>query len=348
MNRRNRLLSLTLLALVAVLLLQTKPWEGSAYDATRRAVAPMFPLFDRELAAHIEFQTPNASFEMKKAEGGWVLPQRFGHAVSTSRVDSLLSQIEDLKTNDLVSENPKHRSKYQVGEQGTRIVVRTAEGVSLADFVAGRLKSQDFSSPSIQQTFAMAVYVRPTDGDAVYLQEPFQPLSTEASQWLDLGLLSPRSSPAVAIERLGPDSSRLWRFRRETPQGEEGAPEGGPLARWTLDGNPEFVVDAAKPERWIESMATVRARDVAAASPGEEDEYGLRVPETLRVVFEDGSEQVLLLGSLHTDSERYGMSPHSPYVYVLEGYQLDQLLKEIEFFQLAEPQEPAESDLTEE
>jgi hypothetical protein len=201
---------------------------------------------------------------------GWrvtAVPEPRMHPADARRAEAALRELGSLRTGVLVSENPEHRSRYQVDAAGLRVRLLRADGTALAELVVGR------NGPAPGST-----YLRREGEDRVFLVD--RPLawllSPAASDWRDRTLWSLDPAHIRSIELRGARGSvQLLR-------GDDGA--------WRAA--PEGAIEDGAIPALVARLAEVKAEDVQDEGAATDAALVLRIA----VAMDDGTVRRLAVG----------------------------------------------------
>ncbi len=172
-----------------------------ALQRPRLEVMPDGPLFPGLVAADVARVLVEGPGEPGRVElardaaDGWRVADRLGFPAHGWAVDELLGRVVALRTGERVATEASSHARYGVGGAGRRIVLTGSDGALLAAFVQGEPRERDG---------ALATYVRPADGDAVYRSPHFPPVAVDPAKWIDSRLLAFEPADAAGL-------SATWR-----------------------------------------------------------------------------------------------------------------------------------------
>jgi len=318
-SRRNQLLLVAAALVWGAALALLQPWRGGAHERTSAAVRPLFPdLPDRlEEVVRIEVRGPDGGLTHLSARGGrWWVDER-EHPADPLRLVQLTESLQNLETRDPVSVNPENFSVYDVGPgQGTRVTLLDAEGGVVADWILGKLRSQEVESGAVP---VLEFYMRRADGDEVYLSgDAIQP-PTDPADWLDTRFLAAVEDDDVDwVERQDLVGGESWRIER-------GAGDDEP--KWWLAAPPprrpawDFAGDSL-----VYTLIGLRAVDVAQRlDPDAEPPESMGFTRDRFRVGVGDDVLTLELGGSDGAGHRYLRVGRLPWVYLLDDFTVDQL-----------------------
>ena len=330
MSRANVLLLTAFLLLLGAVLAVENPFGGDEFARSRRREHLLFPGFDGVRAAKVEIRAKDREVVLARApEGTWTVPAAFGHGARTESVVDLFDRIRLMRVRQPVSDRPENREKYNVGEEGIDVRVSDEAGKPLAEFVQGKFAGMNPKDPDFERKFSFAAFVRRADSPEVYLIDHFLPLGTTSTEWLDTALV--RFDPTSAVE-LSVEGSLVEGKVRLAKEGEVWRivePEPGPAKK-----------EAA--EAWLQAFAYSVFKDVAGKG-GDLAKFGLAEPKLLaRAKTLDGREYRVRYGTGAEEGTTYAAKGEDdPYVYVVQGWSVENLKKKLADFREPPASQPA-------
>ncbi len=187
---------------------------------------PVFPdlAYEAETIKRIEIVGREQESTLRaRNSGDWVLEEKNGYPALSGRVDSLLSDINEMRA--LERDQPGERemadrgvADVDEGGEGLRVSFLTEDGDLVKEFVVGRQRS----APGA--TDLTAFYLRESGSDEVYLIDGALDMPADPMEWVD--------TTAFAL-----DNQRIYEVKTAPREGEP------VLVRRTTPGEAPFVPD---------------------------------------------------------------------------------------------------------
>ena len=238
----------------------------------------------------LDLETPRLALTLERSEDGWRLTRPVHDRAEDNRIRGLLSTLDALEIEAVVSTNPERHAWYGVDETGKALTVhRNGDEVTL---IFGRL-SPDGES----------VFLRFANDPRVFTAQGHPALSSDLDDW--------RSKSAFDLG--SPSHVRRATVVKEDKTYEVSRENGG----WMLHVGEETVpADSVAVMRWLSRFTPLRADGFF--DDMDADEIRDEAPEHLTFTFRDGSTR-----SFWTRIEgKYlsGVSDASDVVYRLFGH----------------------------
>ena len=221
-----------------------RPDLGRSASDFRDQGERFFPKFDDPLAATdlevVDFDAATARplpFEVKKANGKWVIPSHYNYpADGKDRLSKTAAGVIDLKKDTIRSDRPDEHAKMGVVDpldtklppegRGKRVTLKDASGAVLADFIIGK---EVVGHPEQR-------YVRVPDKNRTYGVRVNVDLSTKFADWIETNLLKVEPS---RVRKVVFDSLKADPVTGNIDPGEQLVIDrSGPSATWTTAGLP--------------------------------------------------------------------------------------------------------------
>ena len=172
---KTRLTILLCLQLILVL----GVWASSYSSLQRDAAGIKILDFGPEEIDRVELSSNDSKAEIKKEEGKWILPGYASLGADQEKVTSYLTDLEALKSQDLVSDSSVNHQRFGVGEEDAQLRVKLYTGEKLRqDILLGK-------TPAFGKR-----YIRLAGEDAVH-STVFNPgQSAQDKDWLDKKILA--------------------------------------------------------------------------------------------------------------------------------------------------------------
>lgn len=155
-----RLAAIVFGVLLLFILIVEKP--GRLSEAKTREGEPLlFPRLDVTRVTHARLTFPDRSaVALRRAETGWLADES---PADPERVEALLSVIQNLQIQGVVSKNPVHQASYGVDEEGGVQIRLWKDSRQLVNFYSGKKAELD------------GQYLRLDEKDTVLLVRPALP-----------------------------------------------------------------------------------------------------------------------------------------------------------------------------
>ena len=129
----------------------------------------------------IEVKSGDDVVTLKRKGGQFVVDQKSDYPALSSKINTLISEVLDIKTIDLFTENAKNHTDLGVSEENASYVVRffKPDGSELAGVVIGRNRAE-----------GQGLFVRLTSEDRVYVSLDRLNLSTKPVGYVDQSLVA--------------------------------------------------------------------------------------------------------------------------------------------------------------
>ena len=246
--------------------------------------------FKADAITRIDLETPRLSLTVEREGDAWRVTRPLVDRAGANTMRGLLTALEELTPEAVVSTNPERYARYGVDSTGKALTVHT--GGDEVHLVIGKLAPD-----------AQSVYLRYEDDPRVFVARGRPPLSSDLDAWRDKSVID-FGSPSVV---------RRVRVEKEDKTYEVALEDGA----WMLHVDGETVpADSVAVVRWISRFIPLRADgffdDLDA------DDVRANALEHLAFTLEDGSTR-----NLWTRIEgKYlsGVTDDSDVVYRLYGH----------------------------
>jgi hypothetical protein len=190
----------------------------------------------------------NALIILKRTPAGWTATKG-DMVVNTpySKVQGLLTQLGEIRSERIVSRTKDKWTEYEVDEQGSRIQVFNNKK-QLADFVIGAFKFD-------QAKRSASSYLRRTDEDEVYLVDGFMSMS------FNQGFNTYRNNELIKLN--AEDIREVARFEAGEKIAISKNPEDGSWYRGGME-----KLDSAQAAQYISQLTNVLGTDYVDNPPG--------------------------------------------------------------------------------
>lgn len=145
----------------------------------------------------IEIQDKENTIKLKRAQKGFVLTNKDNYPAKTSQINELLSDIMEIKTKELITENEDNFAELQVTEDTARNIIRfmNADANTITGVVIGKRAEGGDS------------YVRLINNNQVYMAEQVPWIRTSATDYINTELVDVDTAAIVRVKVTDPNGS---------------------------------------------------------------------------------------------------------------------------------------------
>ena len=149
---------------------------------------------DPDSIATIEVKSGDDTVTLKRKKGQFVVDQKSNYPAQASKINSLISDVLDIKTIEMFTKNPANHTDLGVTEENAAYVVRflKPDGEELTGVVIGRNKEQ-----------GQGLFVRLTSDDRVHVTLDRLNISTKAIGYVDQSLISVTAAEIEWVKSAG-------------------------------------------------------------------------------------------------------------------------------------------------
>lgn len=262
--------------------------------------------FDRAKVQSITLAPPGAEeIRLVKEKDGWRMKAPGDVAADAAQVDSLLSSLDTLQAEEVVTEAPASLAEYGLDKPKTSVRI-AVEGV--------------------KAPLVLAVGAKTPDGGALYAKTPDRArvftigshlegsLDKKPFDLRDREVLHVKRDAVRALEVSGPEGS----YALSRTEGGDWAltqPVATQAGRWSVDA-------------LLGSLESLRMDSVADESPKDLKPFGLDKPvRTVTLGLSDGTRKTLEIGAATADKRYNVRVSDRPLVAVIPGAVVDELAK---------------------
>jgi uncharacterized protein DUF4340 len=262
--------------------------------------------FDRAKVQSITLAPPGAEeIRLVKEKDGWRMKVPGDVAADAAQVDSLLSSLDTLQAEEVVTEAPASLAEYGLDKPKTSVSI-AVEGV--------------------KAPLVLAVGAKTPDGGALYAKTPDRArvftigshlegsLDKKPFDLRDREVLHVKRDAVRALEVSGPEGS----YALSRTEGGDWAltqPVATPAGRWSVDA-------------LLGSLESLRMDSVADESPKDLKPFGLDKPvRTVTLGLSDGTRKTLEIGAATADKKYNVRVSDRPLVAIIPGAVVDELAK---------------------
>jgi hypothetical protein len=234
---------------------------------------------DKAKAKEVTLATSGGdTIKVAKDGAGWRVVSPFTAPADTSTVESLLTSLEKLEADELVTDQPGDLAQYGLAKP-SRTVSVLVEGAKEPLTVQFGVKSPDGSSVYAKTPSAPKVYLVASWVESSFDKKPFD--------LRDRDLLHAKRDDVRQLEVSGPEGSYAL-VRTDAGEWAFTKPIQTRAGRWSVDGLLGTIENLR-----MESVATQDASDAKQLAA-----FGLEPPSrTVSLVLNDGSTRALQIGS---------------------------------------------------
>jgi Domain of unknown function (DUF4340) len=262
--------------------------------------------FDRAKAQAVTLSAPGAEeIRLVKEKDGWRMKAPSDVAADSGQVDSLLSSLEGLQAEDVVTETPASLAEYGLDKPKTTVAV-TLEGA--------------------KDPLVLVVGEKTPDGNSLYAKTPARPRVFTIASYLegslqkkpfdlrDRDLLHVKRDAVRTLEVSGPEGAYAL-ARGEGGDWAFTQPVATQAGRWSVDA-------------LLGSLESLRMDSVADEDPKDPKAFGLDKPSrTVSLGLGDGTRKTLEIGAATADKKYDVRVSDRPMVAVVPGALVDELAK---------------------
>jgi hypothetical protein len=247
---------------------EPKP-EGEREKVTVLAV-------DKAKAKEITLSAAGAeTLRLVKEGQGWRVVAPFAAPADTSAVDALLTSLEKLEADEVVTEKAANLAEYGL-DKPSRTVSAVVEGAPAPVSIEFGAKSPDGSSVYARSGPAARVYLVPQWVEGGFDKKPFD--------LRDRDLLHVKRDDVRQLEVTGPEGAYAL-ARTDAGEWAVTKPVATRAGRWSVDG-------------LLGTIENLRMESVAKDAATDVKEYGLDKPaRTVSLVLKDGSIRTIEIGA---------------------------------------------------
>lgn len=205
---------------------------------------------------------PKGRLTLKRAEGAWVVPERWGYPADFSRITDLLRKLKETKvgrkfqaSEDVIARlslaDPEDQ-KASEKERGIRLELMDSKGEKRADLILGKERDAD---PATGQTGGRYVLRKGVSSDVYLVDWAISGPSEEPSSWLNRELLSVAGDDVESIVCLAEDG-RTVRYAFARPEKGKAFELKSPKS--------SVKINASELDRLSGTLANFRLSDVAS------------------------------------------------------------------------------------
>ncbi len=316
---------LIILAIVFVVLASLYVVSENISRKQKTTEIPMlFEELEREVAKQITIKSPEKGVvALKKNTEGWTLfSDNETYKADLSNVNKVLDTTARIRARTVASKNPEKFEAFEVTKNtGVEVEIKDQNENLLASFYVGK------SGPDIFST-----YLKKTGSDEVILTEGILKtvFEKDIGEWRDKTVFD---IPAKDIVKYSIEGEVSFVLQKD----DDGT--------WHAVAPDEFTVNQQEANRAVERFAGLKSADF---EKGELKEFGLGEPQKRITAFlNDGSSKTLLFGEGKNSFQSFAMVEGENQVYVVENYNLETMIPDIDTLKEQDIKETASDNSTE-
>lgn len=281
------LIALTVLAGAASIYLQRG--EGRSSSNASALGQPLFPQLKAADVARITITEPQASLNLEKKGGLWVITERKGFPADLDRVAELVVKTLELKAGQSEPIGESERARLQLGVPGkgegaaTLVSFKAQDGKILAELLVGKKYFKTAPEGDAGKAQGDGRFVM-LPGDAtrvIIVSDPLKQATAKAAEWIAREGFAIENVKAIAVKH----ADGGFALMREKPD-----------APWTLEGS-GGELDQSRASSVAFSLAKLEVADLAEGA-----DTGFDQGSQLTVATFEGLEYKLKIGRLDKDS----------------------------------------------
>jgi hypothetical protein len=337
MKSRSLIVVVVILAVVAIVAYRGLRERTSTPGVFKGRGENLCPDLDAEAVERIVIEKDDIRVALEKTDEGWINSTESGFPADESKVNSLISQIKEIKITDRRSTKEENHHIFEVtSEEGTTLTISYTGGQDVARLVFGK-------SPDYQGVFA-----RIASKNDVYLVEPnvsyrlgldYNTKEVRQDFWIDKKITDFDQKEIGRIALQTPDGETVVeRVAKEKPESTAGqADETGGVEDtkekeetiWKVTSPEEFEADENVVNTMTYYLARMRAADLVAKE--ELSEFGLDNPQHVATaILKDGSERKILFGNKTDDNNYYTKLDGGEIIYLVAEHTFNSIFKKPE------------------
>ncbi len=305
--------------LLLVVLILENPFRKSDYQKKIEAATALFPGFDKEQVTKIEILAKGITSTLSKQKDKWVVESMDNYPADKEGVDELLTKVAEFDNANLVSDNPKNQTEFQVDNSGIETKLMGANDKMLVHLFVGK------NTPGF-----LSSYVRVADSNDVYTAQGYlQGVFDKGTRtWKDRTIFDFNKGIVTQIYITSPDETVELRLDADN--------------KWQMLQPVTAAVNQTEVDNLLTSFSQLKTDDFAEEK--ELSEYGLDVPmSTISAILNDGTTMTLHVGK-EEGGKHYVKSVDKEPIFMMFKSNVDNLIKKSD--KLTENVTPPETENT--
>lgn len=295
--------NLAILAVMAIVLIglavHTSKKESRATPGVLgKKLMPDLPVNDIE---RIVVRTAQSTAEVARAEGGWVIPSRYGYPADFTKLRGALLKLSELKIGQVLRVTDAQRKALGIlppgstNAAGTTVDLLGAGGRKIASLLIGAEHTRKAPQGMGYGGYPDGQYVSPDGGKSVYLvSQTLEDLASGERDWMDAEIMNVRGADIEKIVIGGAGRADVALSRKADGAGLE------------LEGlKPTEELEQTKVSGVESALSYLRLADVADPALTDE-QLGMTLSTVYRAETKNGEVYTVRVGGSPTnDTRRY-------------------------------------------
>ncbi|MYF98219.1 DUF4340 domain-containing protein [Candidatus Poribacteria bacterium] len=288
--------------LLLVILIFENPFRKSEYQKKIEAATVLFPNFNKEQVTKIEIIATGQTSTLMKQNGTWVVASMDNYPADTESIDELFTKVAEFDNANLVSDNPKNQTEFQVDNTGIETKLLGENDKVIAHLFVGK------NTPGF-----LSSYVRVADSNNVYTAQGYlQGVFDKSTRtWKDRTIFNFNKGIVTQINITSPDETVELRLDAEN--------------KWQMLQPVSAAVNQNEVDNLLNAFSQLETDDFAEEK--ELTEYGLDAPtSSITAILNDGTTATLHVGR-EEGGKLYVKSEDKEQVFMLFKSNVDNLIK---------------------
>lgn len=260
--------------------------------------------FTPAATTRLEIKIADRTIELSRAPGArWSLTQPLVARADQAKVSELLADLESLRIQDFVSEDPKDVHTYQLDERDREVTV----------FMGDVGKTLVFGKPLTNDAAQVHAKLKSLNSIFTVSADVAKKFTVQINDLRDARLLAFDESAVHGIE-----------IARGAEKIDLNLTGNG----WQLTGPVTMPADDPSAAGFLRELAGLRATQFVADLATDLDKYGLATPALTVSLLGDGTNvlEQLLIGGVTEDTHlRYAKNAGEPFIYAIAGDAADRI-----------------------
>ena len=288
--------------LLLVILIFENPFRKSEYQKKIEAATVLFPNFNKEQVTKIEIIATGQTSTLMKQNGTWVVASMDNYPADTESVEELFTKVAEFDNANLVSDNPKNQTEFQVDNTGIETKLLGENDKVIAHLFVGK------NTPGF-----LSSYVRVADSNNVYTAQGYlQGVFDKSTRtWKDRTIFNFNKGIVTQINIISPDETVELRLDAEN--------------KWQMIQPVAAAANQEEVNNLLTAFSELKTDDFAEEK--ELTEYGLDAPmSSITAILNDGTTATLHIGN-EEGGKLYVKREDKEPVFMLFKSNVDNLIK---------------------
>ncbi len=288
--------------LLLVILIFENPFRMSEYQKKIEAATVLFPNFKKEEVTKVEIIATGQTSTLVKQDGTWVVASMDNYPADSESIDELFTKVAEFDNANLVSDNPKNQSEFQVDITGIETKLFGANDKVLAHLFVGK------NTPGF-----LSSYVRVADSNNVYTAQGYlQGVFDKSTRtWKDRTIFNFNKGIVTQINITSADETVELRLDTEN--------------KWQMLQPMSAAVNQNEVDNLLNTFSQLKTDDFAEEK--ELTDYGLDAPSSsITAILNDGTTATLHVGK-EEGGKLYVKREDKEPVFMLFKSNVDNLIK---------------------